>query len=113
MNDQQLLEDVLADEGVCTLLKDLGFEQDTPEGKTEVIGIIGDTIMERVLLDVLKKLPEDAREGFEKNLNSGDMESVYTYLAPHIPDVNQFITTSIKNELTAIRAELPGVMSRA
>lgn len=54
---RQFIEQLLADDLAKRLLADLGMENDSPAEQAEFLSILGENVMSRVALEILKVLP--------------------------------------------------------
>ncbi|MEK7509463.1 MAG: hypothetical protein AAB605_02005 [Patescibacteria group bacterium] len=104
--DKKIALEMITDEHVQGLMKDFGLENDTPEGQAEILDVIGETLMSRVVLEILKRLPPEEQPKLEKYFGSGDLKGLMAFLAPHIPDVERFINETVMNELASIREDM-------
>ena len=85
------------------VLKDLGLENADPIGQAEVIASIGQNIMDRVLLEVLKVIPQNDHDEFHAILEKGSPVEIRDFLKVRITDFDQFVQHYAAQELEATK----------
>ena len=83
------------------LVKDLDIESLPEVLQDEIIEGLGQNVMKRVTLEILKKIPEDKRDEFESISEKGDQEQARAFIGQYIPNLDEFtaqVTTKEVNE---------------
>ncbi len=104
--DQKLVDEILGDEFTKQIITELGLENDTPEAQAELITMIGENLMSRLVLEIVKVLPESEHDAFEKFIGSGKLVELRDFLLPHIPDLDRFIQREITKEYEATKTRI-------
>lgn len=99
------LQDLVSNEAMQSLIKDLGIENDAPEDQIEIMMMIGSNVTKRLILAFITRLPEDTHTEFESYLGSNNTEGLLIFLEKHIPDLNQLIMDEAKQEFEETLAE--------
>lgn len=89
---------VLADENTRKVIRDLGLEADMPEVQAEIISMLGENVLNRVVFEIVKVLPKEKIPEFETYLDSGNIQGFKEFLAPFIPDLEAFIQEAAQTE---------------
>lgn len=103
--EQKLIRDILRDDMARKIISELGLENDTPETQANIIEMIGENIQNRLLVEVLKALPEKDHSHFAAYIGSGDLEGLRSFLAPYIPDLDRFIQNLAITEYESIKTQ--------
>jgi len=103
----QLLQDPFAKE----TLRECGIEENSsPATKIMVLDKIGEILMKRLTLEILKKLPEKEHKKFDKLLFAGKSTDVwYDFLSPYVGDVDMFVQKVTSGQMDSIKQELAAV----
>ena len=104
MSDKKVIDNLLSDEFTKEIIRELGIERDSPESQAAVISSIGEVVMQRVTLEIQKRLPVSVRLQFESLLGEGDMQDFDSLLRPYIPDIDNLIATESRKEFETIKA---------
>lgn len=89
--DKQLIDALLGDEFATTIIQEFGLENDPPEAQVQFITLLGENIIQRISLEILKLLPDSQHDKFESFIGSGDMDGLRAFLLPYIPDFDRFV----------------------
>lgn len=97
------MQDVLTQE----VIKQLGIDKDSREVQEELISMLGENILQRIVIEVAKMLPEEKRPEFDRFFGSGDLDGLRNFLEPHIPNLDRFLKNAaiVEYEATKTRAE--------
>jgi hypothetical protein len=109
MNDTKLIKELLGDEFAQKILAEIGIEGDPPEIQAQFISEIGEAILQRMVLEILKRLPKAEATQFEELIGGGDMEAIRSLVSPHIPQFDQFIADTAQKEYLLIKTKLQAV----
>ena len=105
------LKALLEDDVGKIAMRELGIESDTPEAQAAVMNLIGETLFNRVLLEILKKLPHSTHDEFDK-LMDGEPQPLDEFLHANIPDFDSFVEQEAHKELNAIRREADQIVTK-
>ncbi|HWO07265.1 MAG TPA: hypothetical protein VNM40_01620 [Candidatus Paceibacterota bacterium] len=106
MNEQKFIRELLGDEFAQTVIRECGLEDDPPEAQVQFITLLGENIIQRISLEILKALPESEIPKFESFIGSGDMDGLRTFLLPHVPDLDRFIQHEAMKEYEATKTRM-------
>lgn len=97
---------ILKDEMTQSLINDLGIQNETPEAQAELLAQLGDNIMSRMMVEILDAVPADKHDTLATALESGDLQTIESTIAPHVPnnDVDAFIRGKVKAEIAETKA---------
>lgn len=87
------------DELKSIIAKDIGVENLSQEDQNEIISRLGGIITQRIVLEIIKRLPEENRNEYEEIGISGDEQKMQEFLGKYIPDAKNFIHDVIKKEI--------------
>lgn len=88
-----------------SIIKLLGIESLPDEQKLRIVDQSAQLVEQRVLVRILKTLPDNSRDEFQKILDSGQSEKMDKFLAEKVPDLFKYIdeeTLVLKEELKAL-----------
>lgn len=88
---KKILDEMLGDEYTKMALQELGLQNSAPEVQAELLGHLGSNILQRIALEILSVLPQSEHERFEQFIGASDVEGMRAFLAPFIPDLDDFI----------------------
>jgi len=95
------VEGILGSDAVQHILIELGMQDSSPENKEAFLTALGTNVLNRVLLETLKALPESDHPEFEKLYAAQDIPAMQTFIEPRIPDFEQFIRDVAMKEFDA------------
>lgn len=101
-----MLKKLLGDELTQQIIKEMGIERDSPETQGALLSMLGDRIMQRIVVKIIKKLPASERVKFESLIGEGDILALRTLLHPYIPDVDLFIATEARHEFDTLKQKV-------
>ncbi len=90
-----ILRDKLAQEAT----KKLNIASLSIPVQEEIISRVGQNIIKRVSVEIFKTLPKDKRPEFEEFIGSGDVDGLYAFLKPLVPDLDAFIERETEKEI--------------
>ena len=105
------LQAMIQDDLMHEVVRLFGLEGSTPEKQIELIAEVGGVVQDRVAIELLKRLPENAREEFVRLIGSNDLPALYAHVTAHIPDVDAFIQQVIAREVGEIMKDYQAVLS--
>ena len=81
------------------LFEELGIEYLTPEEQMVFIEKMGEAIQGRIILRVLKELPEEKKEKIDEALSSesGNFDSILQVISELLPNYEQVINEEVAN----------------
>jgi hypothetical protein len=82
-----MTDTLMKDEILAAAIRELGFEHLSEEGKQAALAGIGENVLGRVVLEVLKILPVTKHEEFRAMIGTASPLKIYTYLSPYIVDM--------------------------
>jgi N-methylhydantoinase A/oxoprolinase/acetone carboxylase beta subunit len=86
-------EEVRVSDELRVIFDEMGIADLTPEMKDYIIGELGDQVIERVMIQIVKDLPESKVNAFLEFLEKGaSQDSLYIYLTSIYPQAEQVIT---------------------
>lgn len=77
----------MQDEIAQTIIAQLGLSELPEEAQQETIAAIGETILGRIIVEVLSILPKTKHEEFRAMIGTASPLKIYTYLSPYIVDM--------------------------
>jgi len=98
-SNNDLIQGILADGFSKRLIKELGIEGESPSIQVDIISRLGQNVMDRVNVAVLKKLPEDQHPAFMNLVGSGNMMALQELVQPYIADLGQLVRDEAQKEL--------------
>ncbi|MEK7558445.1 MAG: DUF5663 domain-containing protein [Patescibacteria group bacterium] len=81
------------------IAKELGAGALRDEAKDELIMKMGENIMKRTTLAILKRLTLEEQNEFEKIAGSGDYQAVYNFASSKIDGFQEFIKNEASQEI--------------
>ncbi len=96
---------MLHDDFGVRLIEELGLQDDTESTQATIISMVGENMISKVILEILKVLPESEHKTFESFMESGDLAGLQTFLSKYIPDLDAFVQLHAKNEYEDIKAK--------
>lgn len=83
------------------LLADRGVQGIDPEVLNEMKEDLQQRVEERVNLTLVRAMPPEKMEEFERLVNSGDMEQIAAFCTQNIPNLEQVIASELLNFRTS------------
>ena len=103
-DEKKDIQDILGNDYSNEIITDLGIEHETPEVQAELILGIGQTVLERLVLEIYKILPQEAHAEADAFLDAGDIAGARLLFEKHIPDFDAFVKHHISIELEKIKS---------
>ena len=101
------LRSLLADDPqVRAIFGDLGASRASVSEQAEMLSKTGELLLKRLVLEILKIIPEEAKPRLDELLFAGDGDAMREFLSDHVGDVDAFIHATIKKEIEAIKSAL-------
>lgn len=110
-DEAKILQQLLGDSFAQSMVDEMRIASDPPEVQAEMLSLLGENIFQRVVLEILKKLPPDAVQAFRAQIGAGDLEALRATVAPHIPDLDAFVASEAQKELTLLRERMRGAVA--
>jgi hypothetical protein len=104
--EKSIILEQLGDKVSQEVLQAFGMNEDTPEEQAQFLADAGEVIMQRVMLEILKKLPEAALPRFDHLVERGSEQEWKEFLGQYIESPEAFIEDEVKKEVGAIRREM-------
>ena len=105
------LQAMMKEDLMREIVRTFGLEGSTPEKRAEMIAEMGGVVQDRVAIELLKKLPEHAREEFVRLIGSNDLPTLYAHVSDHIDNADAFIQQVITQEVAEIMKDYQAVLS--
>lgn len=102
-NEQKILDEILGDDFTKQILSELGVQDLPAEAQASIMSELGKTILERIMLEILKALPPSEHDRLEAFYGSNDVTGMRAVLVQHIPDFEEFVRREARNEYEAIK----------
>ena len=99
-----MLEKFLDDEALASLRTELGIGDDKRDDQVELLARLGTVILQRILLELAKRMSEQELVEYRKLVASEKYEELHSFLAEHIPDLDAFVQGVAQKELETIKA---------
>lgn len=93
------IKDILNDEMTQEVLLEFGLENASDDAKARLLAGLGENIMGRIMIEVLKVLPEARRAEFDDLVGRGDPEALEKFIFPYIPNFDLFVQQEAKKEI--------------
>ena len=103
MKDSDIIKKLLGDDFTQQVILELGLSNDPLDVQAELIASVGETIMQRVVLEIVKKLPDVFAKKFENLIGAGDMQAIRALVTLYIPNLDEFIAAEARKEYAIIR----------
>ena len=102
----KLITQLLRDDFAEALFKEFGLTKSSIEIKTSFLDRLGELLLKRLALEILKKLPQEEHAKFDELLFAGlGTEKMYDLLKPHVGDVDAFVAKVMQDEIVAMQKE--------
>ncbi len=109
-DDTKIIDEMLGEEFMQTLLTDLSIQSQPPETQIEIVSKIGANIARRIVWAIIELLPPERHEEFMRLVDAGDGEGLQAFLAPYIPDQQKFAENEAIQEYDATKARAKMLM---
>ncbi len=102
-NDTKMMGEILGSDFVKEIIKDLQIGEEKPEVQAELITMIGQVMMERLILETYKALPRELHTKADEFFESGDIVGARKFLTQHIPDFDAMVRREASLEYEKIK----------
>ncbi len=93
------IKDILNDEMTQAVLREFALENASEDERSRFLAGLGENIMGRIMIEVLKVLPEQRRAEFDELVGSGDPEALEKFIYPYIPNFDLFVQQEARKEI--------------
>lgn len=93
-----------------SLSEQMGISNEPPEMQVAALQAISKTVVARVLVEVMKRIPEAERDHMTEI--EGDLNALLAFVKKHIPDLDEFILAEGEKELKAVKARASELASQ-
>lgn len=93
----------LQDEIVTMTIRELGLEELSDDAKLETISTIDRNIFERIIIEILRILPDAKHAEFRAMIGTASPLRIHTYLEPYIGDFPALVERVAKEEVEAMK----------
>lgn len=84
------------------IVSELNIENLPKQTQDDIIDALGQNILEKVILEVLKKIPEDKRETFD---SLRDPEEIRSFVSTYISDYDAFVQEVMAKEIIVFKKQ--------
>ncbi len=85
------------------ILKELKIDHLPENDQKKIVEKLGEVILQRLSLELLKSLPEDKKEEFKKLSDTGDLPVLYDLVRAELPNSDEIIANAIKDVVDLIK----------
>lgn len=82
-----MTDTLMKDEILAATIRELGLEHLSEDAKQAALAGIGENVLGRVVLEIMKILPKTRHEEFRAMIGTASPLKIYTYLSPYIVDM--------------------------
>lgn len=82
-----MTDTLMKDEILAATIRELGLEHLSEDAKQAALAGIGENVLGRVVLEIMKILPKTKHEEFRAMIGTASPLKIYTYLSPYIVDM--------------------------
>ncbi len=93
------IKDILNDETTQAVLREFSLEDASDDERARFLAGLGENIMGRIMIEVLKILPEPRRAEFDELMGGGDPEALEKFIYPYIPNFDLFVQQEARKEI--------------
>ena len=76
-----------------------------PEDQAAMLASIGDTVRDRIAIELLLALPDDAKEKYTNLVGANDLPALHAHLSTHIADMEGIIGRAMVDEVQKLRTD--------
>ena len=87
----QFIQAIMGDDFAKQIIEELDIGEMPQAFQLEMIMMLGKNVVSRVILEILKALPESEHATFESFMDSGDLDGLRLFLSKYIPDLDAFV----------------------
>ncbi len=81
------------------LIKELGLESLPEEAQDEVVKKVGEVVLKSLTAAIFEKIPNAAREDFERITGNGNSGLIQEFLEEHVPDLHTLMEEEVRKAL--------------
>ncbi len=89
----------MQDEIAQTIIAQLGLSELPEEAQQETIAVLGETILGRIVVEILTILPKTKHEEFRAMIGTASPLKIYNYLSPYIVDIPALVQRVAADEV--------------
>ncbi len=93
----------MQDEIAKVLVHELGIAGLSAEAQEETLNVLGEGILERVMIEIVRILPESKHEEFRALIGTASPLRIHTYLEPYVTDLPAFVERYAKEEVARFK----------
>ena len=97
------IKEIIERELTQNTITKLGIEGESDEVKIYLLSKFSEVVFNKIIVEVLRILPEHKRVEFESLVGTGNPDALHTCIQPFIPDVEKFIREIIANEIKRLQ----------
>ena len=105
-NEQKIINDLLGEEVTQRMLQELGIHNSAKEQQEKLLVMLGENLLQRIMLELLTALPESARDEFESYVGSGDFEGMRKFVDKHVQNADELMQRIALNEYETIKTKI-------
>ena len=79
------------------LIKDLGIDQLPEDKREEVLTLMTEALLKRIVVVALERIPGNKKEEFDEIFKSRDSEKINEFLSDNIPGYEKMVKNEIEN----------------
>ena len=81
------------------IIKEMGVEEIPEEAQDDIIKKLGDVVLKSLTASIFQKIPDSAREEFERVAAYNDDERTQVFLEEHVPDLHILVEEEVKKAM--------------
>lgn len=85
------------------LVRELGIEGLSQEAQEETLAVLGEGILERVVIEIVRVLPAPKHAEFRALIGTASPLRIHTYLEPYVSDFPAFVERYAKEEVVRFK----------
>lgn len=85
------------------LIAELGIENLASEAQDEIVGKIGEMVLQSLTASIFEKLSQPAREEFERISATGNPNAIQEFLEENAPGIQQMMEEELKKTLQSFK----------
>lgn len=105
-NDTKITNELLGSELAKQMVTEMGLQNALQDEQARALAALGRSILNRVLLEILKALPESDHTEFKRLFDAKDVVAIQEFLQPRIPDFERFIQHEAMREYEATKTRM-------
>ena len=85
------------------IYKEINIEQLPQSDQDRIMEKLGEVVLQRIAVDILKNLPEDKREEFKTLSDNGDLPALDDFVSVNLPNADEIISGAIKTVVDSVK----------